>query len=44
MNYAAGNSRGNARAAKPLFLLRLITAHPLARVTGMSIFVEARVN
>ena len=44
VNCALGNSRGNARSVEPNFLPRLIAAHAPARITGMSIFVEARVD
>ena len=44
MNHAAGDSGGNACAVKPYFFSPLIAAHPPARLTEMSIFVEARLD
>ena len=44
VNRALGNSRGNACSVEPNFLPCLIAAHAPARITGMSIFVEARVD
>jgi hypothetical protein len=43
VNRALGNSRRDPRSLKPNFRPRVI-AHSPARLTGMSIFVEARVD
>ena len=44
MNGAPGQPGRNARTMEPNFPPRFIAVHPPARLTGMSIFVEARVD